>query len=68
MLVSTKDYSHRVYLGRGIYAEVTLQYEGGSWRSFPWSYPDYRGSSYHDFFSQVRKRLLEQLRKQENNP
>ncbi len=67
VLASTKDYSHRVYLGRGIYAEVTLQYEGGSWRSFPWSYPDYRGPSYHEFFSQVRKRLLIQLRKQENN-
>jgi len=67
VLASTKDYSHRVYLGRGIYAEVTLQYESGSWRSFPWSYPDYRGPSYHEFFSQVRKRLLEQLRKQENN-
>ena len=65
VLASTKDYSHRVYLGRGIYAEVTLQYGHGVWRSFPWSYPDYCEPRYHGFFSQVRWRLLEQLRKQE---
>ncbi len=65
VLASTKDYSHRVHLGRGIYGEVTLGYEHGSWRSFPWSYPDYAEPRYHEFFSQVRRRLLEQLRKQE---
>ncbi len=67
VLASTKDYSHRVYLGRGIYAEVTLQYEHGSWRSFPWSFPDYTEPRYHGFFSEVRWRLLEQLRNQEPN-
>ena len=66
VLASTKDYSHRVYLGRGIYGEVTLGYEQGSWRSFSWSYPDYAEPRYHEFFSQVRRRLLEQLRKQES--
>ena len=65
VLASTKDYSHRVYVGRGIYAEVTLQYVHGSWRSFPWSFPDYAEPRYHGFFSDVRSRLLEQLRKQE---
>ncbi len=65
VLASTKDYSHRVYLGRGIYGEVTLQYGHGVWQSFPWSYPDYAEPRYHGFFSQARRRLLEQLRKQE---
>jgi len=67
VLASTKDYSHRVYLGRGIYAVVTLQYEHGVWRSFPWTFPDYAEPRYHGFFGDVRCRLLEQLRKQEPN-
>ncbi len=62
VLATTKDYSHRVYLDRGIYAEVTLHYHGGTWQAWPWTYPDYAASSYHEFFTQVRSRLLEQLR------
>lgn len=62
VLATTKDYSHRVYLGRGIYAEATLHYHAGSWRPWPWTYPDYAGSNYHDFFRHVRTRLLEQCR------
>lgn len=65
ILASTKDFSHRVYLERGIFGEVTLQYVHGSWRSFDWSFPDYTEQRYHGFFSQVRSGLLEQLRKQE---
>ncbi len=67
VLASTKDYSHRVYLGEGIYGEVTLGYEQGAWRTFAWSYPDYAEGRYHEFFSQVRGRLLQQLREQEDN-
>ncbi len=66
ILASTKDFSHRLYLDRGIFGEVTLQYVHSSWRSFPWSFPDYAEPRYHRFFSDVRSRLLEQLRKQES--
>ena len=62
VLATTKDYSHRVYLGRGIYAEATLGYHAGDWQAWPWTYPDYAASTYHEFFTQVRSRLLEQLR------
>ena len=66
VLASTKDFSHRVYLDQGIFGEVTLQYVHGSWRSLTWSFPDYSEPRYHEFFSQVRSRLLDQLRKQES--
>jgi hypothetical protein len=64
ILATTKNYSHRVYIGNKIYAEVTLIYDKGSWKHFDYTYPDYRQKSYHDFFSKVRKRLVEQLREQ----
>lgn len=57
VLATTKDRSHRVYLSGGIYAEVTLQYSEGAWRSNPWTYPDYASPLYHTFFAHVREML-----------
>jgi hypothetical protein len=62
ILATTKNYSHRIYIGEKIYAEVTLVFDKGSWRPLPYTYPDYKQQCYHDFFEKVRKRLLEQLR------
>ncbi len=60
VLASTKDFAHRVYLGRGIWAEVTLRFKDGAWVDHEWTYPDYRTREYHDFFTRVRDRLREQ--------
>lgn len=54
VLASTKDHSHRIYLGRGIYAEVTLYYRGGRWQPREWTYPDYRRDDFQAFFTRVR--------------
>jgi len=67
VLASTKNYSHRIYLGKKIYAEVTLIYDKGAWQSFPYTYPDYRLDYYHKFFSLVRNKLLEQLKEQQKS-
>ncbi len=61
VLATTKDYSHRVYLADGIYAEVTLHWHGQRWEAWPWTYPDYAGDRYHAFFTRVRNRLRDQL-------
>ena len=62
VLASTKNYSHRIYIGKKMYAEVTLVFDKGAWRPLPYTYPDYRQASYGAFFSQVREKLLRQLR------
>jgi len=62
ILASTKNFSHRIYIGDNMYAEVTLIYDKKQWRSFSWTYPDYQTQHYQDFLSKVRKRLLEQLK------
>ncbi len=62
VLATTKNYSHRIYIGNKMYAEVTLIYEKGGWRHFEWTYPDYRQQCYQEFFTKVRNRLLEQLK------
>jgi hypothetical protein len=62
VLASTKNYSHRIYIGNKIYAEVTLTFDKGLWCPLPYTYPDYRQKCYHEFFGKVRTRLLEQLK------
>jgi len=61
VLATTKNYSHRLYLERGIYAEVTLQYSEGRFQPLPWTYPDYRTDKYLDFFARVREIYRKQL-------
>ncbi|UCC97841.1 MAG: DUF4416 family protein [Phycisphaerales bacterium] len=62
VLATTKNYSHRIYIGRKIYAEVTLIFDKGQWQPLDHTYPDYRQQCYYDFFEKVRGRLLEQLK------
>ena len=67
ILASTKNFSHRIYIGKKIYAEVTLIFDKGRWQSLPYTFPDYRQPCYHDFFDKVRKCLLEQLKRAGNS-
>ena len=62
VLASTKNFSHRIYIGKKMYAEVTLVFDKGIWTPLRYTFPDYKQQCYHDFFSNVRERLLEQLR------
>jgi hypothetical protein len=62
VLATTKNYSHRIYIGKKMYAEVTLVFDKGDWRPLPYTYPDYRLPSYASFLSQVRETLLRQLK------
>ncbi len=66
ILASTKNFSHRIYIGDNIYAELTLSYCKGEWESYKYTFPDYRETRYHGFFSRVRDRLVEQLREMKN--
>jgi len=62
ILATTKDYAHRIYLDRGIYAEVTLIWHKGGWQPTPWTYRDYRSEPYLAFFAAARARYREQRR------
>jgi hypothetical protein len=54
VLASTKDHAHRLYLAKGIYAEVTLYYKDHRWQSRDWTFADYRRSDYQAFFDECR--------------
>lgn len=55
VLASTKNFSHRIYLGRGIYAEITFIYHKDRFEPLPWTYPDYCTEVYLEFFQTLRK-------------
>jgi hypothetical protein len=57
VLATTKDYSHRIYLGGGICAEVTLIYVQGSYRPQAHAYPDYRTPETLALFNRVRSEI-----------
>ncbi|MEW6202990.1 MAG: DUF4416 family protein [bacterium] len=61
VLATTKNYTHRVYLRDGIYAEVTLKFHKKSFRPWDWTYPDYRTDDYIAFFNEVRRVYREKL-------
>ncbi|PID57547.1 hypothetical protein CSB45_06885 [candidate division KSB3 bacterium] len=62
VLATTKDYSHRIYLGKGIHAELTYIISKHGFRSLEWTYPDYREEWAKAFFLNVRKMYLQQMR------
>ncbi len=61
VLASTKNFFHRILLAGGIYAEVTLHFQDGTWHAFPWTFPDYKTEEYQRFFTSLRDLYRDQL-------
>lgn len=61
-LATTKDFQHRVYVGRGIYLENTLRFRRGGWEDWEWTYPDYRSAEYKAWFDRIRALYMTQLK------
>ena len=55
ILLTTKDYSHRIYLRGSIYAETTLHFQAGTFKPWPWTYRDYQTNEYLDIFNNIRQ-------------
>ena len=62
ILASTKNFYHRIYLGGGIFGEVTMHFRNNTYQFFPWTYPDYRSRDYQDFFLKIRQIYRSQLK------
>jgi hypothetical protein len=62
-LASTKDYRHRIYLSQGIFAEITLFFQGKTFRAWEWTYPDYGTAEYISIFNRIREIYLRQVRR-----
>ena len=55
VLATTKDYSHRVYIGEEMYAETTLRFVRGTFTPFETTYPDHQTPLALEFFNAARE-------------
>ena len=63
ILATGKDYSHRIYIGEGIYGDLTLLFQKGAFSPLPWTYPDYASQPLAGLLGLIRKRYLWQLKR-----
>jgi len=63
VLATTKNFDHRIYLGKGIYGDVHLRYRGNKFHFNEWTYPDYRGMIVIDFLARLRKKYMKEYRR-----
>lgn len=62
VLVSTKDFSHRIYLDKGIYGEVTLYFSGDDYKVLPYTYPDFKKKKTIALFKKAREVYRKHMR------
>ena len=62
VLATWKNYAHRIYLDKGIFAEIALHFQDESFQPWPWTYPDYKSKAYLQVFKAIRQIYLTQLK------
>jgi hypothetical protein len=62
VLATGKNYTHRIYLSHGIYADLTLIFHGKSFKPIEWTYRDYGDPSAIEYFNEIRARYKAQIR------
>jgi len=67
ILFTTKNYTHRIYLEQGIFADLTLIYEKRQFNTLPWTYPDYASLEIREFLKAVRENYRIEIKKEMQN-
>ncbi|THB64452.1 MAG: DUF4416 family protein [Desulfovibrio sp.] len=62
VLATGKNFTHRIYLGQGIWGDLTLIFTKGDWLSFPWTFDDYASASMLDLLTKLREQYKDRLR------
>ncbi|MFC1885523.1 DUF4416 family protein [Thermodesulfobacteriota bacterium] len=66
VLATGKNFTHRIYIGRGIYADLSLIYQKGRFQKLPWTYPDYTEINMISFLEKVRNKYQADLKQSSN--
>lgn len=61
-LATCKEFFHRAYLARGVYLENEYRYVARRFQPWDWTHPDYRKPEYLDFFYNLRKIYVRQIK------
>jgi hypothetical protein len=63
VLATGKNFSHRIYLRDGIWADLTLMWQRKRWVDFPWTFPDYAGEAMKTRLTKLRLSYKNKLSK-----
>ncbi len=63
LLATSKNFTHRVYLGQGVWADLTMIWTGGDWQTLPWTYLDYATPPLRPQLTALRRICLDKLGK-----
>jgi hypothetical protein len=63
VLATGKNFTHRIYIGDRIYADLTLVFQKGTFQSLPWTYPDYKAPDMQSFLYRVRNKYIQDITK-----
>ncbi|MBN2282181.1 MAG: DUF4416 family protein [Candidatus Marinimicrobia bacterium] len=58
VLFSSKDFSHRIHVGEGIFAEITLLFMHGKFHKMGWTYNDYWDEENRKFLTDMRQKIV----------
>lgn len=61
VLATGKNFSHRIYIGQNIYADLTLMFQKGAFQALPWTYPDYQDPKMLAFLTQAREKYIKDI-------
>lgn len=68
VLATGKNFSHRVYLGQGIWADLTLIFHKGDWFDLPWTFPDYATPEIKEHLTRIRDMYKHDLKHAKDAP
>lgn len=68
VLATGKRNAHRIYLGHGICADLTLIYQNHRFTPLPWTYPDYASEPVLQILASMRGALLAARREEARLP
>jgi hypothetical protein len=62
VLASAKEAGQKIYLDKGIYADLAGRYKNGRYQPFEWSFPDFRDGRYDEELAAMRSLYLGQMK------
>ncbi|WP_084502903.1 DUF4416 family protein [Desulfatirhabdium butyrativorans] len=62
VLATGKNFAHRISIGKGIYADLTLIFQRGDFQTLAWTYPDYAQENVIGFLRKVRNKYIFDLK------
>jgi Domain of unknown function (DUF4416) len=62
VLASAKEAGQKIYIDKGIYADLSGRYKDGKYRPFEWSFPDFKDGRYDADLALMRSVYLGQMK------